>query len=213
MPGPNPQQAALINATELAVALQGFALVPSQILAKQNALLAELVAKNFKKESIFKTGTGFDFGNKYLLQKDGSNASRLLITLSAGANLIVQVLPIFDADKVRLTFFTTGVSGSAFLFFYALSPNDATNPIDPSQFAMLTPTVVQQEAALGIIEDEIIYDQVIDEILPVAGNKYLHLTAFAYEGQGNDYANFWDFYLSQISEGSPGLVLTYELRK
>lgn len=210
MSGLNRTQDQLISSVNLRTALQGFSLVPSQILEKQNQLLAELVAKNRKAPSIFKAGSGYEFRNQYLLPQDGDNATASYL---AWGVLLVKILDIQDADIVRISSIAInnnqGGTPSQIdppVLFFALSPNDTLNTIPSSQFTALNKgqANIQGQGGTNLMT--------VSAEIPCAGNKYLHL--FGFDTFENDFWTQWNsLSLPPFSSQSPQYSLTYALIK
>lgn len=196
MPGYNTSSEALQALTNLRTQLQGFVLMPEEIYATQMQLLATLADKNFKKPSVFQGGSLFENVFTYLAAQ---GASSTIAQFWSSWITNIYVIPLLDADAVRITVQCNAPTSSIFNgVIFALSPNDATNQIPLDQFALLGN---QASFEAGATASNFYFDQEI----PCSGNRYIHLGGFI---GGFDLSNALAVPVSTIS-----VVVTYQLIK
>jgi hypothetical protein len=168
MPGFDRWQERLISAVELNTQLQQFALVPQDIMQKQVELLASMVEKFRKSPSIFQGGRLTDYTNSYPLPK-GGNASSYYTALGVET---VAILPILDADIVRISIQGAVESDAPTIMAFALSTSDASNPIPVESFSLTTKNSYFFDD--GSLSRFLFQGYSISEEIPCSGYKYLH---------------------------------------
>lgn len=218
MAGLNRTEAETISSRNLETLLEAFAAVQSDIANKQLQLLAELVLKFKKAPSIFKIGGTPDILKTYPLINDSSAyATSIASLLQGGLPTTVAVIPIEDADIVRLTLllsWTQFVIGGAPVILYALSPSQTHNPTPLSQFGLISN--MRCGAATNFVGSGATppYNNVsstwvnVTEDIPCAGNKMLYLAGKFVNGelQAEDL-------VTSLLPGGGTTMLSYKLIK
>lgn len=132
MAGENPTQAAVPEMTNLMVALQQYVQVAGLIQRDQQKVLAQLIM-GLKPPSVFKSGTWFDNVGTYELAPIGPVGQAYFQV--ASNPVVVCILNLQDADKIRLVFNTQLFNIGVNFMAYALSPSDLNNQIPVDQFS------------------------------------------------------------------------------
>jgi hypothetical protein len=201
MPGIDRTQDQVIAARSLETTLQSFAQVQGQIYQKQLELLAAQVEAQKKKPSIIGGGLHIDSTFQYSLIPQANNPAGIFwLNNNATTGFVI---PIGDADKVRIRFQAYTLQDQAapqFFIAFALSPKEATSSVPIDQFSLIKSRLVVDYSP-GLDADEY-YLQANDEI-PCGGNKYLHIFGSIF---GND---LWT--LLQLNY--QGVLFSYSLIK
>jgi hypothetical protein len=191
MPGFDRTQDQVISARMLETTLQSFVQVQGQIYQKQLELLAMEVEAKKKKPSVFFASDGYSITSTYPLPPDGNSA----LFWSEQGVTTVGVIPIQDADRIRINCVTVGSSADDLFFLYALSPWDGRSPIKADQFSLLN-KMSSTPTSTPYPHDDI----------PCAGNKYMHVFGCLPAGQ-TDFISF------MLNGSNTGFNLTYALVK